>query len=47
VNNTTSRNVFSNLWNCPITINIVDPRVILGLVVDVATSTTMPKVFLF
>jgi len=27
--NTTSRNVFNNLQNCPITINVVDPRVIL------------------
>jgi len=40
--NTTSMNVFSNLQNCPITINVVDPRAILGVVVDVAT---MPKVF--
>ncbi len=27
--NTTSRNVFNNLQNCPITINLVDPRAIL------------------
>jgi hypothetical protein len=41
--NTTSRNVFNNLQNCPITINVVDPRAIPSLVANVAVTITMPK----
>jgi hypothetical protein len=43
--NIASGNVFSNLQNCPITINVVDPRGIPGLVADVTRAVAMPKVF--
>jgi hypothetical protein len=41
--NIASRNVFSNLQNCPITINVVDPKAIPSLVANVTTITTMPR----
>jgi len=44
---TTFGNVFNNLQNCPIIINVVDPRAILSLVVDVVVATSIPKIFLF
>jgi hypothetical protein len=44
--NINSRTVFNNLQNCPITINVIDPRVILGLVADVVATIVMPKVFI-
>jgi hypothetical protein len=41
--NIASKNVFSNLQNCSITINVVDPRAIPNLVANVTTIAIMPS----